>query len=136
MKGETYMNEIKDLLNEEIRTEVEELGRLNPGTEAYDSCIRCVAQLYDKYIDLERLEIEKEAKAAQRNLDAEVKFYEIDSKSKDERNKNRITATGIVLPLIVASCWCFESLNFEKTGVVGSTVGKNMFNAVTKLKFW
>lgn len=131
------MNEnIERLLNEEIAEEVKELNNLELGSDTYKVTVNGLAQLYDKSIELKKLEMEMQQKEKQMEIDAELKLKEMEGEQKDRKTKNWITAIGIGAPLVVGSFWSYKSLKFEETGTMTSTVSRNMINGLTKLKFW
>lgn len=131
------MNEdIEKLLREEINTEIRELEKIELGGDVYKISVNGITQLCDRLIEFKKLEMEKGQRDAQRSMDANLKLTEIESEDKDRKIKNRITFASIVIPLVVGSFWSYKSLKFEENDTITSTVGRNMMNSLTKLKFW
>lgn len=131
------MNEsIEYLLNEEIVSEIKDLGRLELGGKPYENAINGVASLCSNLIELKKLENEKELKNKQREVEVYLKSEEIESENKDRKMRNCIAVATIIIPLAVGSFWSYKSLRFEEEGTITTVVGKNMMNGLTKFKFW
>lgn len=130
------MENIEKLLDEEIAKEVKGLEDFELGSEKYNVAVSGLTKLYDKSLEFKKIEIEQRQKEDQRSLDAEIEFLKMEIENRDRRTRNWLTGISITAPLIVGSVWSWKSLKFEETGTVGSTVGRNMLNGLTKLKFW
>jgi hypothetical protein len=94
--------EIKDLLGEEIKTEIQNLSTLEPGSKEKSTAIDDLAKLY-------RLRIEDESR-------------------KDRYFRLGVEAAGIILPLIFYGIWLRKGFKFEETGTFTSTTFRNLFN--------
>lgn len=131
------MDNIEKLLDEEIVGELKNLKEdVELGDEVYNSTVNGLSKLFDKSIELKKLKMEEELKHKQLDADYELRLREHLSENEDRKARNWIAVGGIVAPLVVGSIWSWKSLKFEETGTVTSTVGKNMLNGLTKLKFW
>lgn len=130
------MENIEKLLDEEIVKEVKGLEDIELGTEQYNLAVSGLTKLYDKSLEFKKLEIEKKLKGRQIDTETNIEIFKIENENKDRKTRNWLTGIGITAPLIVGSLWSWKSLKFEETGTVGSTVGRNMLNGLTKLKFW
>ena len=49
---------IKTMLNDEIRSEIEEVGKLSVGSDEHKTAIEALAKLLDKYVDMDKLDLE------------------------------------------------------------------------------
>lgn len=94
--------EIKDLLGEEIKTEIQNLSTLEPGSKEKSTAIDDLAKLY-------RLRIEDESR-------------------KDRYFRLGVEAAGIILPLIFYGIWLRKGFKFEETGTFTSTTFRSLFN--------
>ena len=131
------MNEnIETLLNKEIAEELKELDKVELGGDTYKVTVNGISQLVDKSIELKKLEIDKQQREEQREIDTQIRMQEIENEEKDRKTKNRITVVSIVLPLAVGVGLSYKTFKFEEEGTITSTVGRNIINGLTKLKFW
>lgn len=99
------MDEVKRLLDEEIKTQIEGLASLPNGKEKTDA-IEGVAALYRLRIDENK-----------------------DNHFVDRALKYGLDAAGLVLPLIFYGCWMKRGLEFEKTG----TFCSKTFQGLTRM---
>ena len=117
------MTNIETLLHEEIQDGFDALSRMERGTEIHKTTVDEVAKLFDKAIEIEKIEIEAKDKAKAREEDR-----------KDRRVKNRIAIGGIVLPLAVTIWGTFKTLKFEEEGTVTTMMGRGFINKLIPKK--
>ena len=102
----TRMNEeIRDLLGEEIKTEIQNLSTLEAGSKEKTTAIEDLAKLY-------RLRIEET-----RNEQVKDRYFRLG-----------VEAAGIILPLIFYGIWMRKGFKFEETGTFTSTTFRGLFN--------
>jgi len=102
--------EIKDLLGEEIKTEIRKLSTLEAGSEEKSTAIEDLAKLY-------RLRIEETKNE-----------WDFNEKVKDRYFRLGVEAAGIILPLIFYGIWMRRGFKFEETGTFTSTTFRGLFN--------
>ncbi len=93
--------EIKDLLEMQIKTDILKLSTLE-GSEEKSTAI-------DDLVKLHRLKIEEESR-------------------KDRYFRLGVEAAAIILPLIFYGIWLRKGFKFEETGTFTSTTFRNLFN--------
>ncbi len=103
------MENIKDLLEETIKTEILKLSTLE-GSEEKSTAIEDLAKLY-------RLRIEETKNEK-----------EFDEKVKDRYFRLGVEAAAIILPLIFYGIWMRRGFKFEETGTFTSTTFRGLFN--------
>lgn len=107
----------KDLLENEISSEILTLSNLTPGTEEHTAAVEAVAKLYK--LNIEETENERSFQSKKEQL-------------LEERNsrysKIAIDAANIVLPLMFYGFWMKKGFKFEETGVFTSTTFRNLFS--------
>lgn len=97
------MNEdIRNLLEEEIKSGIKNLAFLPSGSEEKSTAIDDLTKLY-------KLRIEEESR-------------------KDRFLRVGVEAAGIILPLIFYGIWLRRGFKFEETGTFTSTTFRNLFN--------
>ena len=82
---------VKNLLDNEIRNELENLGKEAIGSDNYKANLDGVTKLLDRQIEIEKLENEKINKEMDREVDFHIKNIQIKEEKKDRRIKNGIT---------------------------------------------
>lgn len=118
--------ELKTILKEELKNEIEELAKVDLGTDKYDSMVDGVAELLDRYIKLEELELKQNESALEESrVDMEYEKVQNDSR-KDIYNVIKDLAiifipTGINAIITIAGTRAM--FEFEKEGTVTSRVG-------------
>ena len=133
-KGGFIMTNIETLLHEEIQDGFDALSKMERGTEIHKTTVDEVAKLFDKAIEIEKIEIEAKDKAKSREIEASLKKAQMEEDRKDRRVKNGIAIGGIVLPLAVTIWGTFKTFRFEETGTVTTMMGRGFINKLIPKK--
>lgn len=133
-KGGFIMTNIETLLHEEIQDGFDALSKMERGTEIHKTTVDEVAKLFDKAIEIEKIEIEAKDKAKSREIEASLKRAQMEEDRKDRRVKNGIAVGGIVLPLAVTIWGTFKTLKFEEEGTVTTIMGRGFINKLIPKK--
>ena len=133
-KGGFIMTNIETLLHEEIQDGFDALSKMERGTEIHKTTVDEVAKLFDKAIEIEKIEIEAKDKAKAREIEASLKRAQMEEDRKDRRVKNGIAIGGIVLPLAVTIWGTFKTLKFEEEGTVTTIMGRGFINKLIPKK--
>ena len=128
------MTNIETLLHEEIQDGFDALSKMERGTEIHKTTVDEVAKLFDKAIEIEKIEIEAKDKAKSREIEASLKQAQMEEDRKDRRVKNGIAIGGIVLPLAVTIWGTFKTLKFEEEGTVTTIMGRGFINKLIPKK--
>ena len=128
------MTNIETLLHEEIQDGFDALSRMERGTEIHKTTVDEVAKLFDKAIEIEKIEIEAKERAKAREIEASLKRAQMEEDRKDRRVKNGIAIGGIVLPLAVTIWGTFKTFRFEETGTVTTIMGRGFINKLIPKK--
>ena len=128
------MTNIETLLHEEIQDGFDALSKMERGTEIHKTTVDEVAKLFDKAIEIEKIEIEAKDKAKSREIEASLKKAQMEEDRKDRRVKNGIALGGIVLPLAVTIWGTFKTLKFEEEGTVTTMMGRGFINKLIPKK--
>ena len=123
---------IKHVLDNEIREELENLGKESIGSEEYKANVDGVTKLLDRKIELEKLEIESKERIESRNAEIELKLQQMSEEKKDRFVRNSITIGTFVGSCVMYSLAFVASTNFEREGTLTTEGGrnsiKNLFN--------
>ena len=133
-KGGFIMTNIETLLHEEIQDGFDALSKMERGTETHKTTVDEVAKLFDKAIEIEKIEVEAKEKAKAREIEASLKRAQMEEDRKDRRVKNGIAVGGIVLPLAVTIWGTFKTFRFEETGTVTTIMGRGFINKLIPKK--
>lgn len=128
------MTNIETLLHEEIQDGFDALSRMERGTETHKTTVDEVAKLFDKAIEIEKLEIEAKERAKAREIEASLKRAQMEEDRKDRRVKNGIAIGGIVIPLAVTVWGTVKTLKFEEEGTVTTMMGRGFINKLIPKK--
>ena len=104
------------------------------GTKIHKTTVDEVVKLFDKAIEIEKIEIEAKEKAKAREIEASLKRAQMEEDRKDRRFKNGIAVGGIVLPLAVTMWGTFKTLKFEEEGTVTTIMGRGFINKLIPKK--
>ena len=122
------MDEIRDLLGEEIKTEIRDLSTFEPGSKEKSIAIEDLAKLYKLRIEETRNEWDFNEKYESRDSDIQFKKDQLEEQVKDRYFKLGVEAASIILPLMFYAAWMKRGFRFEETGTYTSTTFRGLFN--------
>ena len=126
--------EIKTILLEEIEDELNELGGLDLGSEAYKTSVDGVTKLMDRAIEMERMKLESDDKAKERENESQYRKNQDTLESRDRLIKNCIAVAGIIVPTAVTIWGTVKSLKFEEDGTITTIMGRGFINKLLPKK--
>lgn len=136
------MSEIRELLNEEIKSQIKDLASLATGSKEKSSAVDDLANLYRLSIEETKLELDAEEKSERRRIDENESQDRLINWKHDDAFRNAqldeqvkaryfnlgITAAELILPLAFYAVWMKRGFKFEETGAFTSTTFRNLFN--------
>lgn len=145
--------QLKDLLSEEIKTEIQGLSELSPGSAEKSKAVDNLATLYKLKIEETKMEMDFDEKEKRRKMDEKnrqkddalkeqqlkdenlarerdelIRKEQITEQGKDRYIRLGIAAAEIILPLVFYSKWMKKGFKFEETGTFTSTTFRGLFN--------
>lgn len=124
---------VKANLRDELNNELEELGKVEFGSEKYKVGVNGVAQLADKLIELDRIENENvKIDIEQQKLDIEAQRLE--DERKDRKAKNGIGVAGVVIPAVITVVGGVAMFVFEERGSITSQAGRKIIDRIFRMK--
>lgn len=125
---------IKMILDDEIRNELENLGRETIGSDEYKANVDGVTRLLDRKIELEKLEIESRERVDAREAEMNLKLRQIEV---DKRE--RYFGHGVTIGTFLGSATLYflafiASTNFEREGTFTTEGGRSSIRNLLKLK--
>lgn len=120
--------EIKTLLRDELTKEIQELGKIELGTDKYKLTVDGATKLADRVIELEKIEYEAEARYQDRKSESELKLKQMEDEKKDRSIKNAISIGSVVLTVGLTVWGALKAWDFETEDTVGSPTGKSFMS--------
>ena len=120
--------EIKGLLEEEIKEEIRSLSELDSGSKEKSAAIDDLAKLYKLKIEDTKVDFDYGEKYEARESDEQLKRDQLSEQVKDRYFRLGIEAAGILLPLMFYAIWMRRGFRFEETGTYTSTTFRGLFN--------
>ena len=120
--------EIRKLLEEEIKAEIRDLSTLEPGSKEKSTAIEDLAKLYKLRIEETKNEWDFNEKYESRDSDIQFKKDQLEEQVEDRYFRFGVEAAGIILPLIFYAIWMKRGFKFEETGTYTSTTFRGLFN--------
>lgn len=121
----------KTLLEEEIQSEIDEISKLDVGSEKHKAASEALAKLLDKYNELEKTEVEAQDKYDDREAEREHREAELAFKEKQLKHEKRDAIIKNILTGVtfVGGCaltiWGTKvSIKFEETGSFTTIMGR------------
>lgn len=128
-------DEIKDLLNEEIKNQISDLAELEAGSKEKSIAIDDLTKLYKLRIEETKNELDDEEKEVRRLMEDRqfddetlVKEKQLNEQVKERWFRLGIAAAELVLPLIFYGAWMSKGFKFEETGAFTSTTFRGLIN--------
>lgn len=124
----------KQLLEEEIQAEIEEISKLEVGSDQHKVASEALAKLLDKYNEMDKLELEYQDKYDTREENSRLKEKELEQTKKDNKVKNTLTGVSVGGGLLVTIWGICKSLKFEEKGVYSSLISRGMIQKILPKK--
>lgn len=125
---------IKNLLDEEIRSEIEEISKIEVGSEKHKVSVDALSKLLDKSIELDKLDADAQEKYERRIAENDLKREQIKSEKRDQIAKNVLTGVSVIGGFGLTIWGTCKSLKFEETGVVTSIMGRGFIQKLLPKK--
>lgn len=125
---------IKNDLVEEFESELEELGKMEVGTEKYKTLVDGVTKLADRIIEIDKVEKEHVVQIDTQEQEYAIKAQQLKDEKKDRFIKNCIAVGTFVGGVLVYSLAFIASMNFEREGTLTTEGGRSSLRQLLKLK--
>lgn len=121
-------NDIKEMLDEEIRAEIGSLASMQSGTEEHSSAVDSLVKLYKLKLDDEKATMEHLDKVEMREREDNCKDEQLKESNKERYVKVGIAAAELVLPLVFYGVWMKRGFKFEENGTYTSSTFRGLFS--------
>ena len=119
------MMKTKMMLEESIQKTIEEVDRLEIGSEEHKKATDTLVKLLDKYNQMDQLDAELQDKYDTREAERVIKEKQLEFEKKDARIKNILNGVSVIVGGIAVPVWAtLVALTFEK-------VDDGLFSAIT-----
>ena len=118
---------VQSYLNDEVMLELEELSKVEFGSEKYKTGVAGVAQLADRLIEMTKMDAEDEKLEFEREK-FEFENQKFEEDKKDRKAKNRISVFGIAAPAVIAIVGGTAMFIYEERGTITSQVGRKIID--------
>lgn len=125
---------IETMLHQEIKAELDELSRLQVGSEEHEKAVNSIVKLADRAIEMERLGIESQEKVENREAEIDLKLKQIAEERKGRISRDLfgfITFAGTAAITIWGTKASFQ---FEKDGTITTIMGRGFINKLLPKK--
>ena len=126
---------IKTGLIEEFNSELEELKKMEVGTDEYKTSVEGITKLADRIIEIEKQEHENSARAIDRQVEMEFKEQQLIDEKRDRIIKNCLTGLSVVGGLGLTFVTAVMSMNFEREGTFTTEAGRGSIRQLLKFKW-
>lgn len=114
-------------LRDELVNELDELGKVEFGSEKYKVGTAGVTQLADRWIEMKRLDNEdKKLEVEQQKL--ELEYQKLEDEKQDRKSKNRISVFNIAVPAAIAIVGGTAMFIYEERGSIVSQAGRKIID--------
>lgn len=120
--------EIKGLLEKEIKSEIENLNTLKAGSPEHSTAVESLTKLYKLKIEEDKSSMDYYEKKESRNTELDIKRNQMDEAVKDRYFRLGIAAAELVLPLMFYGIWMKRGFTFEKEGTFTSQTFRGLFS--------
>lgn len=125
---------IETLLQEEITDELEQLHKMELGSDQYRGTVEGITKLMDRAIEMERFDLERRDKIEGRQEENDLKLRELNDERINRLTQNAIAAVGIIVPTAVTIWGTIKSIEFEKEGTITTIMGRGFINKLLPKK--
>lgn len=125
---------MKRLLCDEFKSEIEELGKMELGTDEYKVAVDGVTKLADRLIEIDKIDISHDEKMESLRVDREIKEAQMKDERKDRTIKN-VIAVGTTAATIGVTVWgALKTWKFEEEGTITSMFGRGFIQKLLPKK--
>ena len=126
--------EIKNLLDEEIKSQINTISGMDVDDENYSKAIDSLVKLHKLRIeetksitDSENLAYKRETDGETCKLNEEIRQEQLSEQKKDRYIRIGLDVAGLLVPIMFYSAWMRKGFKFEETGTFTSTTFRGLF---------
>ena len=112
---------------EEVLLELDELSKVEFGSEKYKTGVSGVTQLADRLIEMSKMDSEDDKIELERQK-LGLEIAKAEEEKKDRKVKNRISVLNIVVPSVIAVVGGAAMFIYEERGSITSQAGRKIID--------
>lgn len=113
-----------NLLETELQSKIEELGRTKVGTEEHEAVLDEIKTLTSSLKELKQISIDAEDK----RMNYELKSEQLIDEKKDRKIKNGIAIASLAVTTVTSLGLAYWTFRFDEKGSITSTLGRTILN--------
>lgn len=113
-----------NLLETELQSKIEELGRTKVGTEEHEAVLDEIKTLTSSLKELKQVNIDAEDK----RMNYELKSEQLIDEKKDRKIKNGIAIASLAVTTVTSLGLAYWTFRFDEKGSITSTLGRTILN--------
>lgn len=113
-----------NLLETELQSKIEELGRTRAGTEEHEAILEEIKTLTSSLKDLKQVSVDEEDK----RMNYELKSEQFMDEKKDRKFKNRMAIASLAVTTVTSLGLAYWTFRFDEKGSITSTLGRTILN--------
>ena len=125
---------VRSNLVEEFESELEELSKMEVGTDTYRATVDGVTKLADRIIEIDKIEKENSVNIDTQEQEYAIKAQQLKDEKKDRFIKNCIAVGTFIGGVAVYGLAFIASTNFEREGTFTTEGGRSSLRQLLKLK--
>lgn len=118
---------VESNLRNEVLLELDELSKVEFGSEKYKTGVSGVTQLADRLIEMSKMDSEDDKFELERQK-LELEIAKAEEEKKDRKVKNRISVLNIVVPSVIAVVGGAAMFIYEERGSITSQAGRKIID--------
>lgn len=121
---------IKRLAREELKTEIQELGKMELGSEEYKTTVDGITKLWDRVIEVDKIEIEADEREKNAQREQEMKLKQMRNEKTNRIIEGCIDGVEVLGKIGLVVWGTYVILSFEKEGTVTTGPGRAFVNSL------
>lgn len=115
----------KTLLRDEFQSEMEELSKIEVGSEKYKIAVDGITKIADRLIEIDKIDQDRQERIENREIETDLKLQQMKEERNDRIVKNVISGVGTAGGIGLAIWGTITSLKFDKEDIISSTLGRD-----------
>lgn len=118
------MNDVETKLNQELAREIDEISKMEVGSDQHKAAVEGLYKLMASGIEIEKIHVDKEDKAETRKSENEFKQKQLKHERFDQIARNVIAGVSVIGGFAMTAWGTIKSIKFEETGTITTMAGR------------
>lgn len=123
---------IKNILTAEVVDELNELKKIQVGSDEHRQATDSVVKMVDRILDFEKMEADKKFQEENREIETQLELKKQSIEKRSRLITNLLTAISIGSGIVLTIWGTKTSLKFEEEGTVTTSAGRQFINDIIK----